>query len=100
MAIPNYTYQKPKMSGPIGTIIMGTMVRHAYECEVKWCDLTKGTTTKQELLGILQATDEQPHDVKRIGPTFKPVNDVKKIPLDPKCTDMWMVRTGSSLPPK
>jgi hypothetical protein len=53
MAIPNYTYLKLKMSGPVGTITVGTTVRHAYECEVKCYDLAEGTTAKQELLGIL-----------------------------------------------
>jgi hypothetical protein len=43
MAIPNYTYLKLKMSGPTGTIIVGTTIRHAYECKVECCDLAKGT---------------------------------------------------------
>jgi hypothetical protein len=68
-------------------IIVGTTVRHAYECEVKCCDLVEGATTKQELLGILQVADEQPPDAKRTSATFKPVNDVKEIPLEPECAD-------------
>jgi hypothetical protein len=46
MDIPNYTYLKLKMMGLVGSITMGTIVRHAYECEVKCCDLAEGATTK------------------------------------------------------
>jgi hypothetical protein len=35
----------------------------------------------------VQVTDEQPSDAKRMGATFKPVNDVKEIPLDPGSTN-------------
>lgn len=100
MAIPNYTCLKLKMSGPAGTITMGTTMCHAYECEVECCDLAKGATTKQELLGILQTVDEQQLDTKRMGATFKLVNDMKEIPLDPECADRRTMRNGSSLPPK
>jgi hypothetical protein len=34
MTIPNYTYLKLKILGPAGTITVGTMARHTYECEV------------------------------------------------------------------
>jgi hypothetical protein len=54
----------------------------------------------QEISGILQATDEQPPDTKRTGETFKPVNDVKEIPLDPEYADGRAVCISSSLPPK
>jgi hypothetical protein len=53
MAIPNYSYLKLKMSGSTDTITMGTMVRHAYECEVECCDLADGASAKQELLEML-----------------------------------------------
>jgi hypothetical protein len=46
MAIPNYTYLKLKMPGLAGTIAMGTMVRHTYECEVECCDLAEEATAK------------------------------------------------------
>jgi hypothetical protein len=35
MAVPNYTYLKLKMSGPNGTITVGSTYRHAYECDVE-----------------------------------------------------------------
>jgi hypothetical protein len=36
---------------------------------------------------MLQCMDEQTPDVKRMGTTFKLVNDVKEVPLDPKRAD-------------
>ena len=81
-------------------ITVGTTVRHAYECEVKCCDISEGAAAKQELLGILQAADEQPPNAKRTGAAFKPVNDVKEITLDPKCADGRTVHIDSNLPPK
>jgi hypothetical protein len=35
-----------------------------------------------------------------MGTTFKPLNDVKEIPLDPECVDEWIVHIGSNLSPK
>jgi hypothetical protein len=49
MAIPNYTYLKPKMPGPCGIIIVGCSYQHAYECEVECCELTAMTITSDEL---------------------------------------------------
>jgi hypothetical protein len=35
MAVPNYTYLKLKMPGPIGVITVGSTYRHAYECDME-----------------------------------------------------------------
>jgi hypothetical protein len=42
MAIHNYTYLKLKMSGPTGTIIVGTTTQLAYESKVECCDFVEG----------------------------------------------------------
>lgn len=41
MVVPNYTYLKLIMAGPAGTITVGTMVWHTYECEVECYDLVR-----------------------------------------------------------
>jgi hypothetical protein len=41
MAIPNYTYLKLKMLGPMGVIIIGPTYRHAYECDVECVEYVK-----------------------------------------------------------
>jgi hypothetical protein len=100
LAIPNYTYLKLKMPGPVGTITVGTIVRHAYECEVECCDLAEGAVANQELSEMLQIVNEQAPDVKRMGTTFKRTNDVKEVPLDPERADERVVRVGSNLSQK
>jgi hypothetical protein len=49
MDVPKYTYLKLKMSGPTGTITVGTTAQHAYKCEVECCDLAEKVATAQEL---------------------------------------------------
>lgn len=88
------------MPGPVGTITVGTIVRHAYECEVECCDLAEGAVANQELSEMLQIVDEQAPDVKRMGTTFKRTNDVKEVPLDPERADERVVRVGSNLSQK
>jgi hypothetical protein len=88
------------MLGPVGTITVGTTVCHAYECEVECCYLVEGVTAKQKLSKLSWCTDEQASNAKRVGTTFRPVNDVKEVPLDPECADGRTVRIGSNLSPK
>lgn len=97
MAFPNYSYLKLKMSGSIGTFTMGTMVRHAYECEVECCDLADGASAKQELLEMLLTMGEQAPNVKRVGMAFELMNYVKEVPLDPECADRRIVCIRSNL---
>lgn len=75
-------------------------MRHTYECEVECCDLAEEATAKQELSVVLQVADEQPPNAKKTGMAFKPVNNVKEIPLDPECADEQTVHIGSNLSPK
>jgi hypothetical protein len=51
-------------------------------------------------LKMLWTMDKKAHDVKRMGTTFKPVNDVKEVPLDPKRADGRVVCAGSNLSQK
>jgi hypothetical protein len=41
MAIPNYTYLKLKMLGPMGVITVGPTYRHTYECDVECVEYVK-----------------------------------------------------------
>jgi hypothetical protein len=58
MVVPKYTYLNLKMSGPAGTITVGTTVHHAHECEVECYDLAKGIAFALELSAELQIVDE------------------------------------------
>lgn len=87
MVFPNYTYLKLKMSGPVGTIIVGTTTWHVYECEVECCDLAEGAATNQE----------QAPDVKRMSTTLKLTDDINEVPLNLEHADGWIMRVGSNL---
>ena len=52
MAIPNYTYLKLKMPGPLGVITIGTSFQRAYECEVECYDHARAIITSKELVDI------------------------------------------------
>jgi hypothetical protein len=49
---------------------------------------------------MLRTMDKQTPYVKRMGTTFKPVKDVKEVPLDPERVDGRVVRVGSNLSQK
>jgi hypothetical protein len=49
---------------------------------------------------MLQAIDEEAPNAKRAGTTFKPVDDMKEVPLDPEHADRRMIRIEAKLSPK
>jgi hypothetical protein len=57
MAVPNYMYLKLKMPGPNGTSTVGSMYRHAYECDVECVEyaeaIAESDVTPQCHLGFL-----------------------------------------------
>ncbi|XP_066385442.1 uncharacterized protein [Miscanthus floridulus] len=68
MAVPNYTYLKLKILGPVGVITIGTSFQRTYECEVKCCDHTIAIATSGELAAIKkEVTKEAPNPKKLTG---------------------------------
>lgn len=100
MAIPNYTYLKLNMPGLASTITMGATVQHTYECEVEFCDLAKGVSKGQVLSKVLQTIGKKAPDAKKAATTFKPTDDTKEVPLDPRSTNRQTVCIGATLSPK
>lgn len=49
---------------------------------------------------MLQAIDEEALDAKRADTTFKPVDDMKEVPLDPERADRRMIRIEAKLSTK
>jgi hypothetical protein len=94
MAVPNYTYLKLKMSGPNEVITVGSMYRHAYECDVECVEYAEA------LISDLECLSKEVPDAKRHASNFEPAEAVKSIPLDPSndtCKQVWI---GSELDPK
>jgi hypothetical protein len=50
MAVPNNTYLKLKMSGPNGTITVGSTCRHAYECDVECVEYADAIAESEALI--------------------------------------------------
>jgi hypothetical protein len=100
MAIPNYTYLKLKMSGPNGTITVGSMYNHVYECDVECMEYAEAITESEALITDLDCLSKEAPDAKRHADNFEPAEAVKSVPLDPSNDAGKKVRIGSELDPK
>jgi hypothetical protein len=83
MAVPNYTYLKLKMSGPKGTITVGSTYRHAYECDVECMEYTEALAEFEALIADLDCLSKEAPDAKRHAGNFEPAEAVKSVSLDP-----------------
>jgi hypothetical protein len=100
MAIPNYTYLKLKMSGPNGVITVRTTYQHAYVCDVECYEYTKAIIEFKALAVDLEACLSEVPDPKWSTGSFKPVEGVKEVPLDPSSSDSRIVLVGAALDSK
>jgi hypothetical protein len=100
MAIPNYTYLKLKMPGPNGTITVGSMYRHAYECDVECVEYAEVIVESEALIADLDCLSKEAPDAKRRAGNFEPAEAVKSVPLNPSNDAGKKVRIGSELDPK
>jgi hypothetical protein len=100
MAVPNYTYLKLKMSGPKGTITVGSTYRHAYECDVEWVEYAEALAESEALIADLDCLSKEAPDAKQHARNFEPAEAVKSVSLDPSSDASKKVRIGSELDPK
>jgi hypothetical protein len=100
MAVPNYTYLKVKMPGPNGVITVGSMYRHAYECDMECVEYAEALAEFEALIADLECLSKEVPDAKRHAGNFEPTEAVKFVPLDPSNDVDKKVRIGSELDPK
>jgi hypothetical protein len=100
MAIPNYTYLKLKMPGPKGVITVGSMYRHAYECDVECVEYVEALIESEALIADLESLSKEVPDPKRHTGNFEPAEAVKSVSLDPSNGANKKVRIDSELDPK
>jgi hypothetical protein len=100
MAVPNYTYLKLKMLGPNRVITVGSMYRHAYECDVECVEYAEALAESEALITDQESLSKKVPDVKRHAGNFEPAEVVKSVPLDPSNDASKQVRIGSELNPK
>jgi hypothetical protein len=100
MAVPNYTYLKLKMSGPNGTITVGSSYRHAYECDVECVEYAEALAESEALIADLDSLSKEAPDAKRHAGNFEPAEAVKTVPLDPnrkQCSSTFSAQTPKFL---
>jgi hypothetical protein len=100
MAIPNYTYLKLKMPGPNGVITVGSMYRHAYECDVECVEYVEALAESKALIADLESLSKEAPDVKRHADNLEPAETVKSVPLDLSNDASKLIQIGSELDPK
>jgi hypothetical protein len=83
MVVPNYTYLKLKMSGPNGVITVGSMYRHAYECDLECVEYAEALAESEALITDLECLSREVPDAKRHTDNFEPAEAVKSVPLNP-----------------
>jgi hypothetical protein len=86
MDVPNYIYLKLKMSGPNGVITIGSMYRHAYECDVECVEYAEALAESEALIADLESLSKEVLDAKRHTGNFESAKTVKSVPLDPATT--------------
>jgi hypothetical protein len=100
MVVPNYTYLKLKMSGPNGTITVGSTYRHAYECDVECVEYAEAIAESEALIPDLDCLSKEAPDAKRHTGNFEPAEAVKTVALDPSNDACKHIRVASELDPK
>ncbi|XP_066317896.1 uncharacterized protein [Miscanthus floridulus] len=100
MAVPNYTYLKPKMLGLGGVITDGTSFQCTYECEVECCNHAAAIITSGELTAIRKEVTEEAPDPKRSTRSFEPVEGSKEVLIDPGSPEGKVVCIGTTLSSK
>ncbi|XP_066385084.1 uncharacterized protein [Miscanthus floridulus] len=97
MVIPNNTYLKLKMLGPNGVITIESTYEHAYDYEVECIKYAEALVEAKTLIINLDRLCSKAPDTKRHARTFKPVEAIKLILVDPTCSNDRMLRIGVTL---
>jgi hypothetical protein len=100
MVVPNYTYLKLKMLGPSGIITVGSMYRHAYECDVDCVEYAGAIAESEALIADLDCLSKEAPDAKCHAGNFEPAEAIKSVSLNPSNDAGKKVRIGSELDPK
>jgi hypothetical protein len=98
MAVANYTYLKLKMPSPNGVITVGSVYKHAYECDVAYTEYVEALFESEALAADLEKLSKEIPDPKRHADSFEPAEEVKLVPLcpnDPEVRCSWSALRSS-----
>jgi hypothetical protein len=101
IAVPNYIYLKIKMSGPNGVIIVGSSIKHAFDCDVKCVEHAEVLALDEALIASMEKLVNEDLDstAKHAG-SFEATEQTKEVPLDPAAPEGKVLRVSSTLDPK
>jgi hypothetical protein len=101
MAVPNYTYLKMKMSGPKGVITVGSLIEHAFDCDVECVEHTEALALDEALVvGLQKMVNENLDSAAKHADSFEAAEQTKEVPLDPSAPEGKALRVSSTLDPK
>jgi hypothetical protein len=98
MAVPNYTYLKMKMPGPKGVITVGSLIEHAFDCDVECVEHAEALALDEALVANLEKLVNEDLDstAKHAG-SFEAAEQTKEVPLDPASPEGKAFRVSSTL---
>jgi hypothetical protein len=88
------------MPGPSGVITVGSAYKHAYECDVACAEYAEALFESAALATDLERLSKDIPDPKRHAGSFKPVEEVKLVPLSPNDPDGKALKVSAALDPK
>ena len=88
------------MPSPCGVITVDTTFQRAYECEVECCEHASAIISSKVLAVIKEGTIEEAPNSKRSARSFKHVEGVKEVLIDPSSSEGKVVRIGTTLSSK
>ena len=100
MAVPNYTYLELKMPSPNGVITVESTYEHVYDCDVECIEYAKAIMDVEALIVNLDQLGSEVPDSKRCVGTFKPIEAVKLVPVDPNYSNGRTLRVSATLDSK
>jgi hypothetical protein len=98
MAIPNYTYLKMKMPGPIGIITVGSSIEHTFDCNVECVEYAEALALGEALVASMEklVNEDLDSSAKHAG-SFEAAEQAKEVPLDPVLTVGYCIKVHMDL---
>jgi hypothetical protein len=98
MAVPNYTYLMMKMSGPNDVITVGSLIEHAFDCDVECVEHAEALVLDEALVTSMEKLVNEDLDstTKHAG-SFEAAEQTKEVPLDPAAPEGKALRVSSTL---
>jgi hypothetical protein len=101
MVVPNYTYLKMTMSGPKGVITVGSLIEHAFDCDIECVEHAEALALDEAFVASMEklVNEDLNSTAKHVG-SFEAAEQTKDVPLDAAAPEGKALRVSSTLNPK